>query len=345
PSGVAFDDLGVGRFMTGCFSVIGLMILMGLVLGWVRWNRSRDEADQKGDLTDKHNDVADVPIEHLPPVYPIFTLYHSLSKKIGLVDTNGLEGDKLRDRLELLQRRHAEVDEWVFVDHFGRTPLGEQKVSVRFYDGFNFVKPMLASLGVLVWEIASRPDYVSETLLVQNGPLSFAVQPDLKLPLRPILSKQLRGAPDTVLSKRTDEIADYQVHSFMFSDKLNQKVGVIHHPRYPTSGRYPSEKVLDLIQAELDTQMELQLVVPRKVGRGQQFEVRGSYRTVPISDLTAESALCIAKAIHKTGLASETIYLSDFESDPTLFVDEQENVFITLAPTPRWTRVEFRDQE
>ncbi|MEM8857943.1 MAG: DUF3592 domain-containing protein [Chloroflexota bacterium] len=340
PLGIAFEDLGISRFMTACFSIIGLMIFMGLVFGWVSWNQKRNEPE--GVTAENESHLTQGQANMTPSdTYPLFTMYESLSKKIGVVDAQKLDGDFLRGRLEKLQKGYAEVDQWVLIEHFGRTPLGEQKVSARFYDGFDFVKPIIASLGVLLTEISYRPDYVAEKLLVKIGVLSFEVQSNLQLPLKPLLSKQLRSGSDVILSKNTDEIADFQVHTFMFLTSLNQKVAVIHHPRYPTSGRYPSAKVLDMIQAELDTQMELQLVVPQKVGRGQQFEVHGSYLTVPLSDLSAESLYCIAKAIHETGLASETIYLADFESDPTLFVDANENVFVNIAPNPRWTRVEF----
>lgn len=341
PTGTAFHDVGISRFMTACFSVLGLFMLAGLVFGWINWKRNREALHHKGNDSELDQKVKPESGAQPPPVYPLFTLYYALDKKIGVIDAHNLEGDMLRKRLDKLQRSYAEMDQWVLIEHFGRTALGEQKVKVRFYDGFNFVQPALASLGVLLKEISFHPNYVAQKLLVQNGALSFEVDADLRFPLKPILSKQLRGAPDTALSKRTDKIAEYQVHSFMFSNSLNQKVAVVHHPRYPTSGRYPSTRVLDMVQAELKTQMELQLVVPRKVGRGQQFEVHGGYLGVPITELTAESGFCIAKAIHETGLASETIYLANFESEPTLFVDADENVFINIFPDPKWTSVEF----
>ena len=341
PLGSAFDDLGISRFLTACFSIFGLFILMGLVFGWVRWNQTRDEPQREVHYFDKPENQDEAKVSPAPDVYPLFTLYESLGKKVGVINAQSLDSDALQARFETLHQGYAEVDQWVVIEHFGRTPLGEQKVNARFYDGFEFVKPLLAALGVLLKDISLHPDYSAEKLLVQNGALSFEVQSDLRLPLKPLLSKQLRGGTDVILSKRTDEIADFQVHSFMFLSSLNQKVAVIHHPRYPTSGRYPSARVLDMVQAELDTQMELQLVMPRKVGRGQHFEVHGSYLTVPIADLSAESMYCIAQAVHKTGLASETIYLANFESDPTLYVDDQENIYVSLTPNPRWTRVEF----
>ncbi|MFK7800062.1 MAG: hypothetical protein AB8G95_00385, partial [Anaerolineae bacterium] len=107
--------------------------------------------------------------------------------------------------------------------------------------------------------------------------------------------------------------------------------------RYPTSGRYPSSKVLDMIQAEANTSAHLQLVVPRKEGRGQRFEVHSSYQTVPTAGFSSAALFCIARAIHAAGLASDDIQLDEL----TLSVGNDLSVFVEVAPEPQFTRVGY----
>ncbi|MFT7584686.1 MAG: hypothetical protein ACI9EW_001107 [Cellvibrionaceae bacterium] len=342
-AGTGDSDLTISWVLTSLCLGGGIIILAGLIIGWLlRFKYSGSDGSHKSaEQTAAEESGA-------ATIYPLFSQYETLGKRIGVVQSQFAPTDHFEQHLTHLNATYDDIEQWIVIDHFGQTPLGEQKVSARFFSG-SFAetkgqKPTIEAVASLVYDIASHADYKAASLIVKCGVLSFKVTSDLKIPLVPLLPKPLPKEEYLVLSNQTEEIAGFQVQSVIFPTDLGQRVEIIRHPRYPSSGRYPSSKVLDMVQAEAKTNMHLQLVVPRKEGRGQRFELHSSYQTVPITDLSTSAMFAIAWAIHMAQLASDTIQLSGYPGDPVLFVTDDLKVNVQLTPQAVLTRIEYTSE-
>jgi hypothetical protein len=315
---------------TLCLGTGGL-IPLGLIIGWWVLLYGRRKSDQ----------AAEPEQAEASAIYPLYSQYEALGQKIAVVYAERTPNQQLDSHLSQLQATHDDVDQWVIIDYFGKTPPDKQTVSARFLVEGKRQKPTVEAIAALLKDISSHPSYQAISLTIKSSIRSFDVAPDLKIPLAPLLPKTLPKEAYLILANKTSEIAGFQVQSVTFTADIGQQVEVIRHPRYPSSGRYPSTKVLDLVQTEAKTSMHLQLVVPRKEGRGQKFEIHSSYQTVPTAGLSAAGMFAIARAIQAAGLAADEIQLADYPNDLTLSVADDLKVTATLTPQPQLTRVEY----